>query len=245
MTIPVIVFSIASVFFYNTRYSYLRPSIKHVDFSYARDLAGLGVKFFFIQIAVMVIFQTSNILIAQLFSPEQVTPYNIAFKYFSILSILWGVLMTPLWSAFTNALTMADYLWMKKTMVTLNKFMFITLFVIIGMSSLAKPIISFWTGKQVVISLLMVKIFALYTAISIWNNIYAYFLNGISKINVQIYTSIAAAILHIPIAICLVKYAHMGPEGVVLSMAISLSFFAIAGPISTLKIIKGWGPKNL
>lgn len=245
MVIPVVVFSIANVFFYNTRYAFLRPSLKHVELRFARELAGLGVKFFFIQIAVIIIFQTSNILIAQLFSPEEVTPYNIIFKYFSILTILWGVLMTPLWSAFTNAFALDDYSWMKLTLGSLNKYMILTLFVLMGMIFLAKPIVSFWTGKQVVVPLLMVRIFALYTAISIWNNIYAYFLNGISKINVQIYTSLAAAFLHIPIAICLVKYANMGPEGVVLSMAISLSFFGIAGPISTLKIIRGWETKNL
>lgn len=245
MVIPVGVFIVASIFFYNRNYVFLRPSIKMVEFSFARELAGLGVKFFFIQIAVLVIFQTSNILIAQLFSPEEVTPYNIVFKYFSVITIGWGILMTPLWSAFTNALALSDFTWMKNILIKLNKFMFLTIFILIVMSVLAKPIISFWTDNQVTVSTSMIRIFVVYTAISIWNNIYAYFLNGISKINVQIYTSIVAALLHIPIAICLVKYVHMGPEGVVLSMAISLSFFAFAGPISTLKILKGWGKKSL
>jgi len=238
MVIPVLVLIIASIFFYNKRYSFLKPSIKKVDFSYAKDLGGLGIKFFFIQIAVLVIFQTSNILIAQLFSPADVTPYNIAFKYFGVITMIWGILMTPLWSAFTNAITQNDYEWMRKTIIKLNKFMVVTLFIIVIMAFAAKTLIGFWTLNQVNVTTSMIEIFALYTAVSIWNNIYSYFLNGTSQINIQIYTSMAAALLHIPIAISLVKYAHMGPEGIVLSMTISLSFFAIAGPIKTKKILK-------
>ena len=238
MFIPVIVFLIASIFFYSNRYAFLKPSLKKIDFTCAKDLAGLGVKFFLIQIAVLVIFQTSNILIAQLFSPAEVTPYNIAFKYFSLLTMVWGILMTPLWSAYTNAITKNDFEWMRNIISRLNKFMIVTLFVLILMIIGAKVIIGFWTSNQVNISTAMIGIFAIYTAISIWNNIYANFLNGVSQIRIQIYTSIAAALLHIPLAICLVKYAHMGPEGVVLSMTITLSFFAIAGPLQTRKILK-------
>jgi O-antigen/teichoic acid export membrane protein len=238
MVIPVLVLTAASVFFYRKRYVFLKPSLKKVDFSYGKDLAGIGAKFFLIQIAVVVIFQTSNILIAQLFSPADVTPYNIVFKYFSVLIMAWGILMTPLWSAFTHALAQKDYKWMKLTIIKLNKFMIITIFIIVVMSILARTIIDFWTIHQVSVSVLMVVVFAFYTTISIWNNIYANFLNGISQIKIQIYTSIAAALLHIPIAITLVKYVHMGPEGIVLSMTISLSFFAIAGPIQTIKILK-------
>lgn len=240
MIIPVLIFLIASIFFYNKRYVFLKPSIKYVDFSYGKDIAGLGIKFFFIQVAAMVIFQSSNILIAQLFSPADVTPYNIAFKYFSILTMLWGILMSPLWSAFTHALSQGDYNWMKVTMIKLNRFMIVTIFIIIGMILLAKPVISFWTVRQVTVPFAMIGILALYTTVSIWNNIYSFFLNGVSQIRIQIYTSIIASLIHIPMAFCLVKYAHMGPEGIVLSMTISLSLFAIAGPIKSYKILKLW-----
>ena len=67
-----------------------------------------------------------------------------------------------------------------------------------------------------------------------------FFLNGISVIRVQIYTSVAAALLNIPFALLFIKYFNMGSEGVVLSMAISLSIFAVAGPIQSFKIIRGW-----
>lgn len=240
MLTPVIVYFGASLVFFKYKYAYIRPSLNSIDLSHAKDLAGLGLQFFVIQIAVLVIFQTSNILIAQFFSPAEVTPYNIVFKYFSILTMVWGILMTPLWSAFTQALAQNDFEWIKKTISKLNKLMFITVFLIVFMALGAKSIISIWTANQIIINPIMVWIFALYTLISIWNNIYAFLLNGINIIRIQVYTSIAAAILHIPITFVLVKYFKMGSEGVVLSMAISLSFFAIAGPIQSYKTLKTW-----
>lgn len=238
LIIPIIVLFLASIYFYNKKYSFLKPSFKEVEFIYAKDLAGLGIQFFIIQIAVLVIFQTSNILISQLFSPAEVTPYNIAFKYFSVITMIWGILMTPLWSAFTHAIVNEDFKWMRKTISKLNILMLFTLFIIIIMSLIANSIINYWTSNLVKIPIPMIYIFAIYTSISIWNNIYAFFLNGTNQVKIQIYTSIIASIIHIPIAIFLVKYFKMGTEGIVLSMIISLSLFAVAGPIKTFKILK-------
>jgi hypothetical protein len=45
------------------------PSLKYVKFHYARDLMTLGIKFFIIQMAGVILYQTNNIIIAQLFGP--------------------------------------------------------------------------------------------------------------------------------------------------------------------------------
>ena len=65
-----------------TRYKELRPSYKLICFSELKYLMDLGIKFFLIQIAAVVFYQTNSIIIAQLFGPVEVTPYSIAFKYF-------------------------------------------------------------------------------------------------------------------------------------------------------------------
>ena len=46
----------------------------------------IGLDFFIIQIASIILFSTDNFIITQLFGPEQVTPYNIALKYFTIIT---------------------------------------------------------------------------------------------------------------------------------------------------------------
>lgn len=240
MSIPALVFLVASIILFSKKYRFLRPGLKYVDFSYSKSLLGLGLKFFMVQIAVIIIFQTSNIIIAQLFSPASVTPYNIAYKYFSVIIMVWGIVVTPMWSAFTHAMATKDYKWIQRTIRKLNYLMIFVAFVILIMFLAAPPIIALWTNKRVVIGNRMLIIFSFYAMIQVWNNTYSYFLNGTGLIRIQVITSIIASIIHVPLSIFLVKYLHFGPEGVVLSMAISLSIFGVAGSIKSFKIINKW-----
>ena len=112
---PVVVLTSSSIWFYNHKYKRYAPSVKFVKFRFARDLMSLGIKFFIIQMAAVILYQTSNIIIAHLFGPEQVTPYNIAYKYFGIITMAFGMIMVPLWSAYTEAWIKKDISWIKNT----------------------------------------------------------------------------------------------------------------------------------
>jgi O-antigen/teichoic acid export membrane protein len=240
MLTPVIVFLIASVIFYSKSYSYLRPSWRSIDMSHAKSLTNIGVQFFVIQISGLVIYQTSNILISQFFSPAMVTPYNIVFKYYGVLTMIWGVILTPLWSAYTHALAQNDYQWIRETLSKFRKYLVFTVCIILVMLLLSNIVIKYWTSGKIEVSLTLNLIIVLYTLIGIWNTIYAVLLNGIGVIKMQVFTSIFAALLHLPLSYVLVKYASMGSEGVVLSMAISISLFAVLGPITTNKVFRKW-----
>ena len=84
--IPVILLLGFNVYSFNNKYKDLKPSIKLFKRKYIKDILGLGLNFFIIQIAAVILFSTDNIIITQLFGPKEVTPYNIAYKYFSIIT---------------------------------------------------------------------------------------------------------------------------------------------------------------
>jgi O-antigen/teichoic acid export membrane protein len=119
--VPVIVLIIASIFLFRNRYKALKPDFKHIKWSHSHSLLGLGVKFFVIQIASIVMFTTSNIIITQVLGPSQVAIYNVAFKYFQVPVMLYGIIMTPIWSAVTDAYVKKDFIWLKNTLNQLNK----------------------------------------------------------------------------------------------------------------------------
>jgi Na+-driven multidrug efflux pump len=79
---------------------------------------------------------------------------------------------------------------------------------------------------------------AIYTFIMIWNNNYAYFLNGVSKLRVQLYTAVIGGAINIPISIFLAQNVGLGSAGVAVGSIISLSLFAIAGPLQSANILK-------
>ncbi|MGE5318001.1 MAG: oligosaccharide flippase family protein, partial [Chloroflexota bacterium] len=113
--IPVMVLLIASSIIFNGRYKWIRPDILHVKKEYLKDLVNIGFKFFIIQISVLIIFSTDNLIIARILGPSEVTSYNIAYKYFSIATMLFSIIITPMWSAYTRAYTLNDTGWIRKS----------------------------------------------------------------------------------------------------------------------------------
>jgi O-antigen/teichoic acid export membrane protein len=215
---PVLVFSASSIWFYSGQYKKYAPSVRHIDFSLSRDLMGLGAKFFVIQIAAIVLYETANIVISQLFSPAEVTPYNIAYRYFGIISMVFSIIMTPFWTAFTEAWHKKDMAWIENTMKNLNRLSLLAIFCILVMLSISKFVFRLWVGKDVVVPATISIVMAAYFMIYVRNMTYVYFLNGIGKVKLQLYSSVAGMIVNIPLAIFLGK--KMGVAGVLLSSVI-------------------------
>ena len=71
---PLLVYVISYPITFGRRYSHLRPSFKLVDKKSIMDLFNMGLKFFVLQIAAVVLFMTTNILISRYYSPKMVTP---------------------------------------------------------------------------------------------------------------------------------------------------------------------------
>lgn len=216
----------------------LLPSLKYVDMAKTRVIASLGAKFFVIQMAVLVIFATDNMIITQVLGPEHVTPYNVVFKLFSIVTILHGIISAPLWSAYTDAFAKGDFLWIKRTLKKLNLLMLPIILSVVVIGFLARGTIIVWVGPQIKFSNLLVVLMGVFAVINVWNNIYAYFVNGIGEIKLQFYSAIFSGILNIPLSIYFAKHMNMGSSGVILGTIVSLSLFAIIGPLQSHYILK-------
>lgn len=225
----------SSIWFYRKKYKIYRPSFKYIDFSKSKDLLNLGLKFFFIQIAGVLLYQTNNIIISQLFGPENVTPYNISFKYFSVLMMVFSIIMTPLWSAFTDAWVKMEIEWIKRIMKKLFRLWGLLVIVGLFMLLISQFVYDFWIGDKVQIPFLMSLLIVLWVLINTWNGIFSQFLNGVGKIKLQMYLGLIAAIINIPLSIFLGK--EIGIEGVLSANLIVLIAGIIIYPIQYNKII--------
>jgi len=217
-----------------TEYLYLKrrdifPSPRYVD---------LGKKFFIIQIAGLIIFATDNIIITHILGPAQVTPYNIVFKLFSIITMAHGLIMAPLWSAYTDAYAKGDIQWIKKVLKKLNLLMIPIVVVVAVLIGFAKEIVSVWVGPAIVIPHYLPLFMGIYTVVFVWNNIYAYFANGLGKIRPQLYCSIIGGVVNIPLSVYFARNLGLGSSGVILGTIVSLSIFAVVGPLQTHRIIQ-------
>jgi O-antigen/teichoic acid export membrane protein len=238
-SVPVFILLGGSIFFFKKKYKEIKPSIAFVDFKYFTPLASLGMKFFILQIAALVIFATDNLIITQILGPEEVTPYNIAFKYFGIPIMGFTIITTPYWSAVTDANALNDMSWMKNA---LKKLIRIWLLIIVGVIIMLIASNSFylmWIGDIVHIPFLLSALMALYAIVLTWNSIFGCFVNGIGKIKLQMYEGIIGMIINIPISIFFAKNLDMGSAGVILGTIISLTIGSFLIPIQTVKLIRG------
>lgn len=236
--ISIIIANMTLSFFVFRRYKFLKPKISLFDRIKVNALFSLGAKFFIIQLAVLVIFMSDKILITQLIGPEHVTPYEVLFKLFSVLTIIHGLILAPLWPAFSDAYARKDLSWIRqviKKQIIIAFLLFVCAFIL---AIIGPFIINVWIGKEVVANFTLYIMFSLFIVVSVWSNVFAYFVNSINKLSVQLYTAMAAALTNIPLSIFLVKYTDLGTTGIVLSTVISLSFFAILGPVQVYKLLK-------
>jgi O-antigen/teichoic acid export membrane protein len=232
---PVLVLISSSLWFYTHQYKQYAPSVKYVNFKYARDLMSLGIKFFIIQMAAVIFYQTSNIIISHLFGPEQVTPYNIAYKYFGVVTMLFGMIMVPLWSAYTEAWIKKDIDWIKNTIKKLILIWGLVTLGVIIMFIASKFIYRMWVGKEIIVPVSVSAVMAIYVIVNGWCGIFSQFLNGVGKIKLQLIIGLLGALINIPLAIFLGK--HLGIYGVLLSTVLLSALSAVISPVQYLKII--------
>lgn len=233
---PVAILLIASIVLYKGKYKHLKPSLHNIRWKHSGSLFALGVKFFILQIAALVIFSTSNIIIAQLLGAEQVAVYNISFKYFQIPIMLSVIIMLPIWSAVTDAFVRKDFVWLKGTLSTLNKISFLISIGIIIMLVISPFIYDYWIGERVHISFIVSASMALYAIITVINSPYSYYINGLGKLHLMLRLVMVTSLLYVPLAIILAK-TSLQVAGVMLAICIINSATLPIYVIQTNKII--------
>jgi len=237
--VPVIILSIATFYFYGKRYKGFRPSIKYVDTKLLSSLTNLGVKFFIVQIAVIVLFATDNMIITRLFGPADVVPYSAARKYFGIVEMGFSIVLVPFWSAFTDAFTRGEIGWVRSSMSKLLRMLGVVAVALIVMFAVAPWVFKLWLGDRVQITWQLNLLMVVYVFIRSWNNIFAYFINGVGKIKLQLVTAVISSIINIPLSIFLGRNMGMGINGVIAATIICLLLGTFLHPVQYYKIVTG------
>jgi O-antigen/teichoic acid export membrane protein len=235
--LPVAILIVLNLLAFKTDFKAFKPRFSLWRIEYLKEITGLGFRFFVIQIAVLVLFSTDNFIITKLFGPEEVVPYNIAFKYFSIVTISYSVIIAPFWSSFTEAYANNNFDWIKKSVSNIQKIWLLIPFGVFGMVYFSDSFYLLWIGDKVKVPLKLTLAMGLFVSMMTYNTIYVSFINGVGKIKLQLITSIISMIINIPLSIFFGKYLGWGTTGVILATCICLLYSVILRPIQYYKII--------
>lgn len=225
---PIFIYVIGSIIFFRQLSLDLSPSLKYLNFKHVKVLLNLGVQFFIVHIAILILTQSSLILISNLYGPQYVTEYNIAFKYFAIIYMIYSIIIKIFWPAFTEAWVKTDVEWIKKS---INKLLYLWFFLCalgIFMYFISDLFYSIWIGKEIIISKKLSFFMLLYNLLLSFGGIFSTFLSAINKLRVQLISYIIGGILFYPLVIIFNHYTNIGFIGVLISMIISSIYYLIA-----------------
>ncbi|MDY0986385.1 MATE family efflux transporter [Flavobacterium sp. CFBP9031] len=233
---PVIILTLASLYFYKTKFKNIAPAFSHVDFSYSKKIFQVGGHFFIIQIGSIILLQTDNIIISKFIGPESVTKFNVALKLFSTVIMLFSIIMNPYWSAFTDANAKRDYEWIKNSVKKIRQIWFFISIVIVPLILVFSNFIyKFWLGDSIQIPFKLSLLLSLYVIAYMCLNLNSYFLNGVGKIRLQLYIYLIVCIVNIPLCCFLAK--KIGINGIVISNLLMFVGMSIILWIQTNKVL--------
>ena len=233
--IPVIVYGVSSLFLFRGKLKSISPSIKYFSSNLIKDLFSLGIKFFIIQLQIVIMQQATNLLISHVSNPDYVTFFNIAYRYIGISTMIMGLIVGPIWPAFTEAYTKGNLKWMRQVYWKLYKVYFIFLGLTWIMCLIAPFVYRIWLGKDVQIPATMTILISCYVSQTLWNCIHANLINGVGAIKLQSNLVLLGIFLQIPLSLLLGHF--IGAYGVIVSMISITLVYCIVFTIQIRKII--------
>jgi len=220
------------------KYKEISPSKKFFKKEAFHSLFGLSINFFLIQLCMIIIFSTDNLIISKFLGPSEVTNYDIVLKLFQVVITFSVIIQDPFWALYSEAYENRDFVWLKKTIKKWNILFLPFLGFVIVLIFIAKPLITFWLQKDLEIQTSLIVFMGIFVIVRVYGIIYMYFLNGIGKIKLQMWLYVFGAIINIPLSIYFVKYHNLGSSGVILGTIISILAMSIVLPMQTFKVLK-------
>ena len=232
---PILVTSISSFWFYNHEYKQYKPSFRLFKKGIVKDIVSLGSKFFILQIAFIVTYQTSNIIISQICGPQEVTVYNIAYKLFGIINMVFMIINTPFRSAYTEAYAVGDLFWIKNAIEKMKKTWTLLACAAIVLLVCSPLIYKIWIGNTISIPFMLSLFSCIYFLLLARNGVYAHLMQGTGKVRLILYSDVICCIVNIPVMILLgLKF---GVVGVVFANVLMALPTTIISPMQVKKII--------
>jgi O-antigen/teichoic acid export membrane protein len=139
---------------------------------------------------------------------------------FNILPMLIGMIIGPMWPAYTDALARGDGHWIRKTFLrTAMGGAAITLVLSALLVVFGNVVLSFWVGPQIHASHALLFAFGIRCLLSSYLQPISFFLNGVGQLRVQAVIAIIMAIFNLALSIVLVQ--HFGIIGAILGTIVA------------------------
>lgn len=234
---PLICFLLAFPYTFFVRYKEMSPAIGCFNMTTAMSLFNMGIKFFLLQISAVVLFMSTNLVISKFLGPEEVTPFHVTYRYFSVTMLVFGLISTPFWSATTDAYERGDFKWIGNASRKISMILAVMAAAIALMILIAPWVYSIWMGSTIEIPHMLTILTGIYMLELLWSLRYSYFLNGMGVLALQLCCTLSAAILFIPLSYLVIQINHDINSVILVMIAVNIPGL-IANKIQLSKILE-------
>lgn len=231
--IPILVYIVTTIYTFGYKFPHLRPSFKKIRISESGNLLRLSFQFFVLQITAMIVFSSIPFVVAHLFSPNEVTIYNITNTLFNVPAMVMSLIATPLLPLVTQAFAKKDYNWINSMLQKMNMVSLIMSIGVILLIFISPVIFNIWIGGKVRIPFDLSIAIGLYTVINIITVPFSIFINGIGKIRILVILAPFTIGVFIGLSIILSRILSN-----VIGVSIALSLSSLIGLIVTPFVLK-------
>lgn len=210
----------------------LRPQLSSFDKGILRQLAATGFLFMILQLCAAIIFQSNNLIIAQVLGAAAVTSFAVPDRLFGIVPMILGFILSPLWPAYGEAAARGDHAWVRRTF---RRSMLLTLASATALSGallLAAPLLlRWWVGSEFHAPFALLAALALWRVVEAAGQASAMLLNGMNQLAIQVFAAVVSAAAIIGLRIWLVDsigVAGAALGGIVVYMAFTIPLLAFA-----------------
>ncbi len=159
-----------------------------------------------------------------------------ASRYFNLLFSGSLIVITPFWSAFTDAWHRNDRVWMYNTLHKLERFCIVAAVIGAVMVAISGRFYHIWIGDQVQVDLILTAAVGFYTIITVIGNLYTYLIAGLGTIQIQMTIYLISALIAWPL---LTFSCRLGTAGIVVFPTLVYLVQAIAGRIQLGRLLSG------
>ncbi|MBQ6718910.1 MAG: hypothetical protein IJN20_00985 [Oscillospiraceae bacterium] len=195
---------LATIIVFRKSLRHTLPSFRYFSSAAAKRILSLGGQFFGIQLSLLVISVTNEILISNLYGAATVVTYQVYNKIFYTIATLFSLITNPVWSAVASAYCQQRIAWIRRT--------YHRLLLLSGLASLAlllvgaafPLIVRIWLGSEAIaVSGRVLAAFIFYSVVLIFSYAESAIANGMNRIRPQMICYFIAAIAKIPLCLLL------------------------------------------
>lgn len=224
--VPVIFRAVNTFIFFGFQERRLRPSFGHLKFEVVRRLIRTGLLFFVLQLAVVVGFQSDNIIIARILGVEAVAGYDVALKLSTLPAMFIGLLVVAQWPAYGEALTRGDSEWIRSTFIrTIRLSLLFAIPFAAVLVCWGDVLIRIWAGPEVVPSRTLLLGMAIWSILLVLGSVIAALLNGLHVVKFQMVNALLMATANIVLSIYLVT--RIGVVGAIFGTILTYVIFTL------------------